>query len=240
MTKNFSRQPLTLGKKLQPPAASLASQSIEILILVIVMTAAFWAGIDTFDRTARKCKALAAFYLLPQLRMQIMLHHDLYGAWPDGKEALEAIELEKKSGFRSSPWRPQKFINLLDSYQSRGAFSKEEIVIEPGKSVPPANKPSPESRADAEIDYMIVDGSITFNLKNAPKPHQPISLLSFRPASSQDNYPPFYFWSCGREIIANQHRTQGPNHTNIANENLLSICRSHDDLQAFGRNILSR
>ena len=240
MTKNFSRQPVTLWTKRRPPAAALASQSIEILIFVIVMTAVFLAGIDTFDRTARKCKALAAFYLLPQLRMQIMLHHELYGVWPDGKEALEAIELEKKSGFQSSPWQPQKFMNLLDSYQSRGAFAKEEMVVEPGKSVTPAKKPSPESRSDADIDYMVVDGSITFNLKNAPEPHQPISLLSFRPASSQDAYPPSYFWSCGREIIADQHRAQGPNHTNIANENLLSICRSHDGLQAFGRNILSR
>jgi hypothetical protein len=240
MTKDSNRQPLALSKRLRTPGAALASQSIEVLILAIVMTTIFLAGIDAFDRAQRKCKALAAFYLLPQLRMQIMLHHDLYGVWPDGKESLEAIELEKKSGFQPSAWQPQRFMSLLDSYQSRGAFSKEEIDIEPRQSVARAKKPAPQSLEDSDIDYMVVDGSITFHLKDTQEPHQPISLLSFRPASSQDTNPPSFFWSCGREIIANQHKTQGPNHTNIANENLLSICRSYEGLQAFGRRIISR
>jgi hypothetical protein len=108
----------------------------------------------------------------------------------------------------------------LGSYQLRGSLSKQDFE----------SYQSPESDVnDGEnnisVDYMVADGSVTFNLRNRIEPGQPLSLLSFRLTSRNTSHPPSYYWSCGHTFIGGREKAQGPNHTNIRKQNLLAICR---------------
>ena len=225
MQPDQHRQPMALWKRYRRHDAAFAFRAIEILVLVFVMATVFAAGIDTFDTFRRKSRTLTTFGLLPELRLQIMLHYDLYGEWPDDKETLEAIRLEKRVGSGFIPWQPQSFSNLLGDYQLRGAFVKEEIDFEPPESAAGKDDTASLDLLEPDVDYMVVDGSVTFNLKDGIEPGQPISLLSFRPTSSKTAYPPSFYWSCGQAAITEKQIAQGPNHTNLKKESLFSICR---------------
>ena len=225
MNRNNSRQLIVLWKNYPQPDGSIIFQYIEIIIFIIVMTTAFLTGVYTFDIVQRKIKSISAFEYLPQLRMQVMMHYDIYGEWPDDLEVLEPLKIEISSVALPSGYRPQSFSNLLDNYQARGAFIKEEINFAQNQIAVGKTKKPAKFVPDFDVDYMVVDGSITFNLKGGVVRKQPISLLSFRPTSSRTPYAPSYYWSCGREMITAQRIAQGPNHTTLERDDLLSICR---------------
>jgi Tfp pilus assembly protein PilE len=199
------------------------SRHLEFIVTILIIFILFYLAIKNYQCALDKVKIPEVSAAFSAFKVDLAIHYSLYGEWPTDSDELAGDYSDEKIRL----YQKEEFQELLGTYIKRGSFG-EYKPPDPNKNSFYRYSNIPLATVTHDLDYILQDGSVTFNLRGysfVVKHTNPLKMISFRPITLKGPVQPTIAWVCGNSKIPENMQVYGKNFTNIDNRLLFESCR---------------